>query len=108
MGPDGTPHSWRVEMLPYLERQHGYDIYRMDDSWDSENNLAVAKAAADLFTARSDAGSDGCDYFLLTGPSTPFDLMSVGAHLRVRTSTIEHSKSTVPLDRLGGKGCFST
>lgn len=74
MGPDGkTPHSWRVEILPYLQRQHEYDIYKMDEPWDSENNLAVAKAAAHLFTAPSDVGSDGCGYFLLTGPSTPFD-----------------------------------
>jgi uncharacterized protein DUF1559 len=77
IGPDGkTPHSWRVEMLPALGRQDLFDRYKMDEPWDSKNNLAVAAAAADLFSAANDVGDEGsaeCAYFLLTGPSTPFD-----------------------------------
>lgn len=74
IGPDGkTPHSWRVEMLPYLGRQHEFDTYKMDEPWDSENNLVVAKAVADLFTVPGNQATGECGYFLLTGPSTPFD-----------------------------------
>src|SRR4029078_916180 len=36
MGKDGkTPHSWRVEILPYLEQQALYNQYRLDEPWDS-------------------------------------------------------------------------
>jgi len=74
VGPDGkTTHSWRVEMLPYLGREKDYANYRMNEPWDSANNLEVAKAAADPFIVPSDNSTDDCGYFLLTGPSTPFD-----------------------------------
>ena len=74
VGPDGkTTHSWRVEMLPYLGRQNDYANYRMNEPWDSENNLEVAKAAAEPFIVPSDDSTDDCGYFLLTGPATPFD-----------------------------------
>ncbi|MCO6455292.1 MAG: DUF1559 domain-containing protein [Pirellulaceae bacterium] len=35
----GRPmHSWRVLILPYLEQQALYDIYRFDEPWDGPNN----------------------------------------------------------------------
>jgi len=74
MGPDGkTPHSWRLEMLPYLDAKGVYDRYKMDEPWDSEHNLALVKEVADIFRMPSEQAKDDCGYFLLTGPSTPFD-----------------------------------
>src|SRR5205085_8095175 len=39
LGPDGkTVHSWRVELLPYLDEEDLYKQYKLDEPWDSENN----------------------------------------------------------------------
>ena len=34
-------HSWRVELLPYLDQNDLYGQYRMNEPWDSENNKKV-------------------------------------------------------------------
>ncbi len=35
LGPDGkTPHNWRLELLPFLDKQDVYDRYKMDEPWD--------------------------------------------------------------------------
>jgi len=55
MGPDGkTPHSWRVEILPFLDQQPLYDSYRMDEPWDSEHNLKIAQKQVSVFHDPSD------------------------------------------------------
>jgi len=36
--PNKFPVSWRVLMLPYLEQDNLYRMYRFDEPWDSENN----------------------------------------------------------------------
>lgn len=39
---DGTPLlSWRVAILPYLEEQVLYDQFKLDEPWDSPNNLPL-------------------------------------------------------------------
>jgi hypothetical protein len=43
-GKDGkgkAPHSWRVELLPYLEGETLYKAYNFDEPWDSENNRKI-------------------------------------------------------------------
>jgi len=37
----GVPHSWRVEILPYLKQQLLYNQYKMNEPWDSEANRKV-------------------------------------------------------------------
>ncbi|MEX0713199.1 MAG: M56 family metallopeptidase [Pirellulales bacterium] len=75
LGPDGkTPHSWRVEFLPYLEQAELYKQYRMDEPWDSENNLKVLEKMPTVFRAPgADPNSHNTSYFLLTGAVTPFE-----------------------------------
>ncbi len=75
MGPDGkTPHSWRVELLPYLEQQNLFNMYKMDEPWDSPANKNVSDAVLAIYTAP--AGEDGpknsTSYFVLTGKGTMF------------------------------------
>lgn len=43
VGPDGkTPGlSWRVAILPYIEQQHLYTRFRLNEPWDSEHNRAL-------------------------------------------------------------------
>lgn len=76
MGPDGkTPHSWRLELLPYMDvgKKNVYDRYKMDEPWDSPDNLKLIDEAADLFSVPGEQPSKDCGYFLLVGPGTVFD-----------------------------------
>lgn len=85
LGPDGkTPHSWRVEILPFFEAkgQQLYDRYRFDEPWDSENNLKVMKDGADLFSVPSNDPSSNCDYFALVGPGSVFFPADVPTKIR--------------------------
>ncbi|MEJ7638446.1 MAG: DUF1559 domain-containing protein [Singulisphaera sp.] len=69
-GPDGkTTHSWRVAILPYLERQELYNAYRFDEPWDSPSNRKVLEKMPDFYRA-PDAGGDPThpSYFAVTGP----------------------------------------
>ena len=74
LGSDGqTPHSWRVELLPFLEAEHLYDQYRMDEPWDSVNNRKVLDAMPDVFRhPRAPDGVNETAYFALTGSGTVF------------------------------------
>ena len=41
---EGKPlHSWRVLILPYMEQRNLFSLFRMDQPWDSDANLAAAK-----------------------------------------------------------------
>ncbi len=76
MGPDGkTPHSWRLELLPYMEvgKKNVYDRYKMDEPWDSPDNLKLIDEAADVFSVPGEQPSKDCGYFLFVGPGTVFD-----------------------------------
>ncbi len=76
MGPDGkTPHSWRLELLPYMEvgKKDVYDRYKMDEPWDSPANLKLIDEAADVFSVPGEQPSKDCGYFVLVGPGTIFD-----------------------------------
>lgn len=40
--PDGKPLlSWRVHLLPFIEEEQLYLMFRLDEPWDSPNNLAL-------------------------------------------------------------------
>jgi hypothetical protein len=74
IGPDGkTPHSWRVELLPFLEQQSLYEQYRMDEPWDSPANRKVLEARPELF-GYPGSGQDPTHsaYFVVVGPKTMF------------------------------------
>lgn len=47
----GVPRSWRVEMLPFIERSDLYEQYRKDEPWDSPANLKVLNQMPEVFTA---------------------------------------------------------
>lgn len=73
MGPDGkTPHSWRVELLPYLDQQELYDQYRMNEPWDSPHNRKIAETVVSAFNNPNSEKSTNASYFVVTGPGTVF------------------------------------
>ncbi len=74
MGPDGkTPYSWRVAILPYLDRQELYDQYRFDEPWDGPNNRKLLEQMPFVFRHPSQPErSQNASYFALTGSETAF------------------------------------
>jgi Protein of unknown function (DUF1559) len=39
----GKELSWRVHVLPYIEQDNLYKLFKLDEPWDSEHNLKVMK-----------------------------------------------------------------
>lgn len=75
IGPDGKPwHSWRVLLLPYLERSDLYERYDFSQPWDSPKNRAVAEKMPALFRdpAREGPADGFTDYAALVGEHTLF------------------------------------
>jgi beta-lactamase regulating signal transducer with metallopeptidase domain len=75
MGPDGkTPHSWRVELLPFLEGESLFREYRMNEPWDSPANKKVLDKMPAVFRSPfDDPKSTKSGYYVFTGPGTVFD-----------------------------------
>jgi len=76
IGPDGkTPHSWRVEVLPFLEQKALYDQYRMLEPWDSPHNKKLLEKMPALFrNPNADPISTNSSYFALTSNGTVFSI----------------------------------
>jgi hypothetical protein len=69
----GRPmHSWRVLILPYLERQDLYDFYRFDEPWDSPHNLQLAASVPDIYRCPTfnRSGSVATPYLAIVGDDT--------------------------------------
>jgi hypothetical protein len=69
MGKDGkgkVPHSWRVELLPYLEQQKLYEAYAFDEPWDSETNKRVLAQMPQFYRhPTDDPKSTSAAYYVL-------------------------------------------
>ena len=74
IGPDGkTPHSWRVEVLPYIEQDQLYKQYKQDEPWDSDANKKVLAQMPVIFRSPSyEPRGNNADYYVLTGKGTMF------------------------------------
>ncbi|MCI0681104.1 MAG: DUF1559 domain-containing protein [Gemmataceae bacterium] len=72
MGKDGEgkiPHSWRVEILPYLGQQALYNEYRFDEPWDSQGNRRLLARMPVVFRAPLDQrDSTHASYFAVVTP----------------------------------------
>jgi hypothetical protein len=68
-----TPYSWRVALLPELGLQGLYDLYRRNETWDSQHNSQVLARIPDAYrSATASRDSTTTAYFALTGPDTGF------------------------------------
>ncbi len=73
---DGKPmHSWRVLLLPYLEREDLYQQYNFDEPWNSPQNLALSNRMPEIYRCASDGQSAASQtsYAMIVGPNTISD-----------------------------------
>jgi hypothetical protein len=60
--PTGEPLlSWRVALLPFLEEQALYSRFKLDEPWNSPNNLALVREMPKVFADPSIAGPAGTE-----------------------------------------------
>lgn len=70
---DGRPmHSWRVLILPYMERNDLYQAYDFNEPWDGPNNRKLAGINVREFSCPSDTGRlpTMTSYVAVVGPNT--------------------------------------
>jgi beta-lactamase regulating signal transducer with metallopeptidase domain len=69
MGRDGKgkfPHSWRIDVLPYIEQDALYRQYHFDEPWDSEANKKVLEQMPAVFRhPQDDPKSTNSSYYVL-------------------------------------------
>lgn len=53
-GKGGPPHSWRVEILPYLGHRALYEEYHFDELWDSQHNSTLLAKIPAVFRSPAD------------------------------------------------------
>jgi prepilin-type N-terminal cleavage/methylation domain-containing protein len=71
---NGKPmHSWRVLILPFLEKNNVYDQYRFDEPWDGPNNRKLLNSFTWIYQCpahRLQSGETTTCYFAVVGPDT--------------------------------------
>ncbi len=82
---NGTPLlSWRVSILPFIERSDLYERFRLDEPWDSPHNYALLQEMPLVYACPSDSnqsletGLTG--YQVLAGQGTLFEPGNEGIH----------------------------
>jgi hypothetical protein len=72
---DGRPlHSWRVLLLPFLEKDDLYKQFKLDEPWDSPHNKPLlAKMPHCYRDTRLDGPQDRTFFQVFVGPGTAFE-----------------------------------
>lgn len=67
--------SWRVAILPFLEQQQVFQMYKSDQPWDSAVNQAVSNIVIPTYKNPADdkASPTETSYMVITGPGTLFE-----------------------------------
>lgn len=76
---EGRPmHSWRVLLLPFLDRKPLYDEYCFDEPWDGPNNRKLADRMVGVYSCPQANAQEGSpeslftSYVAVVGPETAF------------------------------------
>lgn len=84
--------SWRVHVLPYLDQQVLYEKFKMDEPWDSPNNIQLLDKMPEIFRdPRDPIGSTKTRLLRFTGPDTPFNENGAGPRLADFTDGISNT-----------------
>jgi hypothetical protein len=76
VSPTGQPLlSWRVALLPYLEQMPLYQLFKLDEPWDSSHNKQYVKALPKILTNPARPAAEGhTHYQVIAGPASLFPL----------------------------------
>jgi hypothetical protein len=79
-----APASWRVCLCPFIESQHVYMQYRLNEPWDSANNRRLLSQVPPpyLLPGQNPDGSGATYYQVLVGPGTAFERPGEGYQFR--------------------------
>ena len=68
--------SWRVSILPYIEEEALYKQFKMDEPWDSEHNLKLAKNMPKIYfnPKANKPGDNKTHYRIFYGKGAAFEL----------------------------------
>jgi hypothetical protein len=67
----GKPmHSWRVLILPFLDRDDLYAKYRFDEPWDGPNNRQLIDLMPSVYACPGQQGRSYTDFQAVIGPKT--------------------------------------
>ena len=70
---DGQPLlSWRVAILPYMERQHLYAKFHLDEPWNSPHNIELLSEIPPEFRGAQPAASHATPYQMVVGRDATF------------------------------------
>ncbi|WP_165227226.1 M56 family metallopeptidase [Aquisphaera insulae] len=71
-----VPHSWRVEILPFLNQSDLYNAYNFDEPWDGPNNIKLLDRIPEVFRSQVTKGkpSTNSGIFTFSGPATMFGI----------------------------------
>ncbi len=65
---DGKPLlSWRVAILPYIEQKQLYDLFKLDEPWDSEHNKALIAKMPNIYKSPYGDAGEGKTIYLGSG-----------------------------------------
>lgn len=82
------PHTWRVELLPWISEQDLRTKYNDSSAWDTDVNRPVATTSVPFYRCPSnrrpqdEQGRFYSDYLLPTGPGTLFGERTLGPAMR--------------------------
>ncbi len=66
--------SWRVAILPYLDQQNLYNQFKLDEPWDSPNNIKLLPMMPPTLTCPSDSIQPGkTKYRVFSGKGAAFE-----------------------------------
>lgn len=99
---DVQPFSWRVAILPFIERTDLYEQYRFDEPWDSEHNSKLLEKMPDVYRSPSASNDEATGHTHILGFATEHGALGLGNGQKMRDFTdgtsntlllIESSKS---------------
>lgn len=87
----GTQLSWRVSLLPYLGQQKLYDKFKLDEPWDSQNNIKLLQEMPDVYRYSRSKAKPG--YTVFHRPTGPGLASEVGMKMKMANFTDGTSNS---------------
>jgi hypothetical protein len=91
--------SWRVHVLPYIERQSLYDEFHLDEPWDSPHNKKlIARMPATFRSPASRAAPGKTTYVVVGGKDTMFPPGPKGVQVKDVTDGLSNTIMIVEAD----------